>query len=112
MDGEMPNYLLAKDLILQIIGEISVSGATYKAMEFVGTTVDSLTMEEMSAMCDVYEFCEKEIHDIRCESQGLLSTKFSHSSCFIFPGPSSLENLKGTDIFINFSFTTTENFPF
>lgn len=66
----------------------------------------------MSAMCDVYEFCEKEIHDIRCESQGLLSTKFSHSSCFIFPGPSSLENLKGTDIFINFSFTTTENFPF
>nr|GEZ26713.1 isopropyl malate isomerase large subunit 1 [Tanacetum cinerariifolium] len=38
LDGEMPDYLLAKYLILQIIGEISVSGETYKAMEFVGST--------------------------------------------------------------------------
>ena len=29
---------------LQIIGEISVSGATYKSMEFVGSTVESLTV--------------------------------------------------------------------
>ncbi|VFQ63305.1 unnamed protein product [Cuscuta campestris] len=53
MDGEMPDYLLAKDLILQIIGEISVAGATYKAMEFVGTTVESLTMEERMTLCNM-----------------------------------------------------------
>ncbi|XP_057430743.1 3-isopropylmalate dehydratase large subunit, chloroplastic-like [Lotus japonicus] len=53
MDGEMPNYLLAKDLILQIIGEISVAGATYKSMEFVGTTVESLTMEERMTLCNM-----------------------------------------------------------
>ncbi|KAA8548886.1 hypothetical protein F0562_000570 [Nyssa sinensis] len=53
MDGEMPNYLLAKDLILQIIGEISLSGATYKSMEFVGTTVESLTMEERMTLCNM-----------------------------------------------------------
>ncbi|TXG72432.1 hypothetical protein EZV62_001011 [Acer yangbiense] len=53
MDGEMPDYLLAKDLILQIIGEISVSGATYKAMEFTGTTVESLTMEERMTLCNM-----------------------------------------------------------
>ncbi|CAI9776037.1 unnamed protein product [Fraxinus pennsylvanica] len=53
MDGEMPEYLLAKDLILQIIGEISVAGATYKAMEFVGTTVESLTMEERMTLCNM-----------------------------------------------------------
>ncbi|XP_062166983.1 3-isopropylmalate dehydratase large subunit, chloroplastic-like isoform X2 [Alnus glutinosa] len=53
MDGEMPSYLLAKDLILQIIGEISVSGATYKSMEFVGTTVESLTMEERMTLCSM-----------------------------------------------------------
>lgn len=40
MDGEMPEYLLAKDLILQIIGEISVAGATYKAMEFAGSAIE------------------------------------------------------------------------
>ncbi|XP_047980798.1 3-isopropylmalate dehydratase large subunit, chloroplastic-like [Salvia hispanica] len=53
MDGEMPNYLLAKDLILQIIGEISVAGATYKAMEFVGSAVESLTMEERMTLCNM-----------------------------------------------------------
>ncbi|CAK9181522.1 unnamed protein product [Ilex paraguariensis] len=53
IDGEMPDYLLAKDLILQIIGEISVSGATYKSMEFVGTTVESLTMEERMTLCNM-----------------------------------------------------------
>ncbi|KAI3697126.1 hypothetical protein L6452_29892 [Arctium lappa] len=53
LDGEMPDYLLAKDLILQIIGEISVSGATYKAMEFVGSTIESLTMEERMTLCNM-----------------------------------------------------------
>ncbi|KAL2923024.1 3-isopropylmalate dehydratase large subunit chloroplastic, partial [Bienertia sinuspersici] len=53
MDGQMPNYLLAKDLILQIIGEISVAGATYKSMEFVGSTVESLTMEERMTLCNM-----------------------------------------------------------
>ncbi|KAD5803621.1 hypothetical protein E3N88_14981 [Mikania micrantha] len=53
LDGEMPDYLLAKDLILQIIGEISMSGATYKAMEFVGSTIESLTMEERMTLCNM-----------------------------------------------------------
>ncbi|KAL5726792.1 aconitate hydratase [Ranunculus cassubicifolius] len=53
MDGEMPNYLLAKDLILQIIGEITVSGATYKSMEFVGSTVESLSIEERMTLCNM-----------------------------------------------------------
>lgn len=39
MDGQMPPWLLAKDLILHVIGEISVAGATYKAMDFCGEAV-------------------------------------------------------------------------
>ncbi|KAK1290569.1 3-isopropylmalate dehydratase [Acorus calamus] len=53
LDGEMPNFLLAKDLILQIIGEITVSGATYKTMEFVGSTIESLSMEERMTLCNM-----------------------------------------------------------
>ncbi|CAN0904920.1 3-isopropylmalate dehydratase large subunit, chloroplastic [Linum grandiflorum] len=53
MDGEMPDCILAKDLILQIIGEISVAGATYKSMEFVGTTVEGLSMEERMTLCNM-----------------------------------------------------------
>jgi len=51
--GEMPDYLLAKDLILQIIGDIGVAGATYRTMEFAGETVEQLTMEERMTLCNM-----------------------------------------------------------
>ena len=53
LNGEMPDYLLAKDLILQIIGDISVSGATYRTMEFAGETVEQMTMEERMTLCNM-----------------------------------------------------------
>jgi homoaconitase/3-isopropylmalate dehydratase large subunit len=53
MDGEMPEYLLAKDLILQIIGEISVAGATYKAMEFGGSAIEGMNMDERMTICNM-----------------------------------------------------------
>ncbi|XP_075098524.1 3-isopropylmalate dehydratase large subunit, chloroplastic-like isoform X2 [Nicotiana tabacum] len=40
-------------LLLKIIGEISVAGATYKTMEFVGTTVECLSMEERMTLCNM-----------------------------------------------------------
>ncbi|NJN76278.1 MAG: 3-isopropylmalate dehydratase large subunit [Synechococcaceae cyanobacterium RL_1_2] len=53
LEGEMPDYLLAKDLILQIIGDISVAGATYRTMEFAGSTVEAMTMEERMTLCNM-----------------------------------------------------------
>lgn len=53
LDGQMPGYLLAKDLILHIIGEITVSGGTYKAMEFVGDAIGAMTMEERMTVCNM-----------------------------------------------------------
>lgn len=53
MDGQMPEYLQAKDLILNIIGEITVAGATYKAMEFVGSAIDGMNMEERMTVCNM-----------------------------------------------------------
>jgi len=49
----MPPWLLAKDLILQIIGEISVSGATYKAMEFAGSAIEGMNMDERMTICNM-----------------------------------------------------------
>ncbi len=53
LDGEMPDYILAKDLILQIIGDITVSGANYRTMEFAGEAVAQMTMEERMVLCNM-----------------------------------------------------------
>ncbi len=52
-EGEMPPYLMAKDLILAAIGEIGVDGATYRTMEFSGSTVGSMTMEDRMTLCNM-----------------------------------------------------------
>lgn len=52
-EGEMPPYLMAKDLILAVIGDIGVDGATYRAMEFTGDAVYSLNMEERMTLCNM-----------------------------------------------------------
>jgi len=51
--GEMPPYLMAKDLILTIIGDIGCDGATYRAMEFDGDGVFALNIEERMTLCNM-----------------------------------------------------------
>jgi 3-isopropylmalate/(R)-2-methylmalate dehydratase large subunit len=52
-DGEIPGYILAKDMILHIIGDIGVDGATYQAMEFAGEGVMRLSMEERMTLANM-----------------------------------------------------------
>src|SRR5437899_4800613 len=52
-EGPLPPYLMAKDLILHIIGDIGVDGATYRAMEFSGDGVMSLSIEERMTLCNM-----------------------------------------------------------
>jgi len=52
-DGQLPNYLMAKDLILQILGDITTDGATYRAMEFDGEGVFSLSMTERMTLTNM-----------------------------------------------------------
>ncbi|MEW5822508.1 MAG: 3-isopropylmalate dehydratase large subunit [Cyanobacteriota bacterium] len=42
--GEFNPYICAKDLILYLIGKISASGADYRSVEFVGPTIDNMTI--------------------------------------------------------------------
>jgi len=51
--GKLPAYLMAKDIILHIIGDIGVDGATYRAMEFDGEGVFSLSIEERMTICNM-----------------------------------------------------------
>jgi len=51
--GNLPPYLMAKDLILAVIGDIGVDGATYRAMEFDGDGVSALNIEERMTLCNM-----------------------------------------------------------
>jgi 3-isopropylmalate/(R)-2-methylmalate dehydratase large subunit len=51
--GNLPPYLMAKDLILAIIGDIGCDGATYKAMQFDGDGVFALNIEERMTLCNM-----------------------------------------------------------
>ena len=51
--GQLPPYLMAKDLILAVIGDIGCDGATYKAMEFDGEGLYALNIEERMTLCNM-----------------------------------------------------------
>jgi 3-isopropylmalate/(R)-2-methylmalate dehydratase large subunit len=44
--GKMPAGVYAKDLMLTIIGKIGADGATYKALEFAGDTIENMPMTD------------------------------------------------------------------
>jgi len=46
VSGNFPDGVHAKDLILHLIGRIGADGATYKALEFTGNAVDTMSMSQ------------------------------------------------------------------
>ena len=51
--GELPPAVMAKDLMLTLIGEIGADGATYKALEFGGPCVDALPVHERLTLANM-----------------------------------------------------------
>lgn len=51
--GNLPKGVYAKDVILAIIGKIGVNGATNKVIEFCGSVVDSMTMDQRMTLCNM-----------------------------------------------------------
>jgi 3-isopropylmalate/(R)-2-methylmalate dehydratase large subunit len=51
--GNLPAGVYAKDVILNIIKQLTVNGATDKVMEFVGPVVDAMSMESRMTLCNM-----------------------------------------------------------
>lgn len=53
LNGELKDGVYAKDVILFIIKELTVNGATNKVIEFTGTAVDAMSMESRMTLCNM-----------------------------------------------------------
>ena len=51
--GNLPDTVYAKDVILKIIKQITVNGATDMVMEFTGPVVDRMSMESRMTLCNM-----------------------------------------------------------
>lgn len=82
INGTLPSNVTSKDIILRLIGDLGADGATYKALEFSGETVENMTVAsrmtianmaiEAGAKCALFtpdektaEYCEIELDDFQ-----------------------------------------------
>ena len=53
LTGKLPEGVYARDFILTLIGQISANGANYKAMEFAGEGLKTLSMADRISICNL-----------------------------------------------------------
>ncbi|MCI6994539.1 MAG: homoaconitase large subunit [Methanobrevibacter sp.] len=53
VEGELNPHIAPKDVILNIIGEVGIAGATYKTAEFCGETIENMGVEGRATMCNM-----------------------------------------------------------
>lgn len=55
--GDKPEYISGKDVILNIIGRIGVDGALYKSLEFCGSGIKNLSMDDRLTIANMAIEC-------------------------------------------------------
>lgn len=86
LEGKLPAGVMAKDVILHSIGEIGFDGATYRAMQFDGSGVAGLSLDDRMTIANmaieaggkngIFEFdAQTQAYaDSRCQSNGTKAT--------------------------------------
>ncbi len=57
MNGEIPPYIMAKDMILKIIGDHGTEFGNYKAIQFTGEAITNMPMEERFTLTNMTTEC-------------------------------------------------------
>ena len=53
IEGELPRGVTAKDIIMSIIGRIGIAGGTGAVIEYAGSTIRALSIEERMTICNM-----------------------------------------------------------
>lgn len=53
INGTLPTNVTSKDVVLRIIGDLTASGATYRSLEFCGSTVDAMSVASRMTMANM-----------------------------------------------------------
>lgn len=53
IDGELPEGVMSKDIILRLIGDLGADGATYRALEFSGSAIGQMTVASRMTMANM-----------------------------------------------------------
>ena len=53
VNGKLPKGVLSKDIILRLIGDLRADGATYKVLEFSGSTIDEMGVSSRMTMSNM-----------------------------------------------------------
>jgi 3-isopropylmalate/(R)-2-methylmalate dehydratase large subunit len=53
VEGSLGECVMGKDVILHVIGMLGANGATYKAVEFTGTTITRMSMDGRFTICNM-----------------------------------------------------------
>ena len=53
LNGKLPDHVMAKDLILKVIGEIGTDGGAYRTMQFGGSGIDDMSVESRLTLCNM-----------------------------------------------------------
>jgi methanogen homoaconitase large subunit len=53
INGDLGRFVSAKDVVLNVAGEIGSSGATYNSLEFHGDTIDSMSVSGRMTICNM-----------------------------------------------------------
>ena len=53
LNGKLPDHVMAKDVILKIIGEVGTDGGAYRTMQFGGSGIDEMSVESRLTLCNM-----------------------------------------------------------
>lgn len=123
--GKLPDNVMAKDIILKLIGDLGADGATYKALEFTGDTVKNMSVAsrmsmsnmaiEAGAKCALFspdektaEYCEITLtdkeRDLVADADAVYCKEINYRAEDFVPVmacPSNVDNVKPVDEIIS-----------